>query len=236
MKKILVPLATYKLSENEPFLHAARQSYIEKLLKYNKIPVFISCMHPLEYIKERYLETEGVLFMGGGDFSPKLYKELPDAKTVVNNELEDEIELEILNWVLRDKTPFLGICRGCQALAIASGGKLHQHIPEVYKDENHGFSEGGITYGEIHDQTGHVVYLESGSKIANLTQKDQILTNSAHHQSVKSLGDSLIVTGKTKSGVVEVIEASDLTHFCFGIQSHPENFVGNDLDCLFREL
>lgn len=236
MKKILIPLATYKFSEKEPYMHAARETYMDKLLQFGKLPIFISCKQPIEYIKEMYDSCDSVLFMGGGDFSPKFYNEITSEKTKINNELEDFVELEILKWVMNDKKSFLGICRGCQALAIASGGKLHQHIVDEVPSENHGFSEGGITYAEVYSQEGHKVFLEEYSKIASLTGKKIVITNTAHHQAVKSVGESLIISGKSQAGVVEIIEAKANDHFCIGVQSHLENFRLPDLDCLFRDL
>jgi putative glutamine amidotransferase len=45
--------------------------------------------------------------------------------------------------------------------------------------------------------------------------------NSAHHQAVKNVPDSVTVSARSPDGVIEAIEVADKT-FCLGVQWHPE--------------
>lgn len=51
-----------------------------------------------------------------------------------------------------------------------------------------------------------------------------MLTNSCHHQGIRTLAPVLRVTATSeRDGMVEVVEASDTEHPCFiGVQGHPE--------------
>jgi putative glutamine amidotransferase len=47
--------------------------------------------------------------------------------------------------------------------------------------------------------------------------------NSRHHQSIRALGEGLVVTGTSPDGVIEAAEVPS-ARFCVGVQWHPENF------------
>ena len=52
--------------------------------------------------------------------------------------------------------PILGICRGCQALNVARGGTLHQHLPDV--------TDGSVEHRQTESgrETTHTVRIEPG--------------------------------------------------------------------------
>lgn len=138
MKKILVPLATQKNEHNTLApLHYFRATYIQKLLTYNLVPLFVTTLMPKEMIDELYNHSDGIYFIGGTDFHPSTYGEHPHPKTDANDPERDALELYVLKKTLADKKPFLGICRGCEALAIASRGNLYQHLSDIFPEENH---------------------------------------------------------------------------------------------------
>ncbi len=219
--KVLVPLAVMSVPENSiaPF-HLVRTSYIRKLVKYGLIPIFVSTEMARNMIDSLYEECRGVLFMGGSDIDPALYDEAAHEKTKAIEKDRDRLEQYILKKVFADRKPFLGICKGCQALAIASGGTLYQHIPDVFPEE-HALGE-EQSYNDLLTNHKHDVYLKPNSHIQALMQTEQLMVNTAHHQSIASLGPEFLVSGTSKAGVVEVIEHIDKNYFCFGIQAHPE--------------
>ena len=109
--------------------------------------------------------------------------------------------------------PVLGICRGLQLMAVAHGGSLVQHLPDL----------GGST---LHTESGgafvdHIAMFEVGSLACTLYGAGRVTVNSSHHQAVESAGD-LSVTGWAEDGTVEVCEDPH-ADFCIGVQWHPEH-------------
>ena len=56
---------------------------------------------------------------------------------------------------------------------------------------------------------------------------EQLMTNSFHHQSVKALGEGLVISATTNDGIIEAIEHRQYT-FCLGVQWHPEELAIRD--------
>ena len=44
---------------------------------------------------------------------------------------------QINDALIAANVPVLGICRGMQVMAVAEGGTLHQHLPDIVGDEHH---------------------------------------------------------------------------------------------------
>lgn len=68
-----------------------------------------------------------VLFEGGADISPSIYKE-EKHRSVYPNLERDKREIEIWTEAQKLGKKCLGICRGAQLLCALSGGKLVQHM------------------------------------------------------------------------------------------------------------
>src|SRR3989338_10075560 len=152
MKKVLVPLAILPQTDAATPLHFVRETYVKKLAKHSLLPIFVSSASPREVADELYALTDGLFYTGGSDFDSAHYGETPHPKTHIKEPARDKLEIYLLKRALHDKKPFLGICRGCQALAIASGGSLHQHVPDIADGENHDPAESydGIRSAEKH--------------------------------------------------------------------------------------
>ena len=226
MKKVLVPLAEYTIPGQQIPMHFARETYIKKLVKNGLIPVFVSSLFPLEMVDSLYDECGGVICMGGSDISPEHYHTEKDPKTIVSESARDVLELRIIKKALADKKPYLGICRGHQALAIASGGSLVQDISDA--PEPHTAS----SYDDLYTQPGHDVMINESTRFYTLIGKKVIHVNSAHHQAVEHIGENLVVSARSPDGIIEAMEHTDSSYFCYSVQCHPEAMQG-DLDILF---
>ncbi len=210
-------------------LHFARETYIRKMAKYGLLPIFVSGAMPREMVDELYDMTAGVLCMGGTDIDPKLYGEEMHPKTEAKEPLRDELEIYVIQKAMADNKPFLGICRGLQALAVAAGGKLVQHVPEIATEEH-----GATGYDDLGDGSkGHSINVRPGSFLHQLVGKDEIRVNTAHHQAVSEPGRGLSVSATAPDGVIEAIENGDSAYFCMGVQSHPEAAEG-ELEPVFK--
>ena len=108
-------------------------------------------------------------------------------------------------------------------MAVAHGGSLIQHLPDLASDTVHHGDSG--TYAQ------HRATLVPGSLVARLVGGIDIDVNSSHHQCVDDPG-TLTVTGWADDGTIEVCE-DPTAEFVLGVQWHPEAAEGLEL---FRAL
>ncbi|HEY0002355.1 MAG TPA: gamma-glutamyl-gamma-aminobutyrate hydrolase family protein [Actinoplanes sp.] len=153
---------------------------------------------------------DALVLTGGPDLDPALYGSAPEPLTVTDRD-RDLAEMSMVRRALNLDMPVLGVCRGMQQLAVAAGGRLHQHLPDVLGHEKHRPAPG--VYGE------HEATLVPGSRIAALMGED-LGIHCYHHQGVADAG-ALVVTGRTEDGLAEAIEDPD-RRFVLGVQWHPE--------------
>jgi putative glutamine amidotransferase len=156
---------------------------------------------------------DGIMFTGGSDVDPASYGEPAHPTTKVNPE-RDHAELLLLRAAVEAGLPTLGVCRGMQLMAVAYGGRLHQHLPEVLGHHDHR-PVIGPKFGE------HPVDLVPGSRAQEILG-DSVTVNSFHHQGVADPG-KLDATGWCpKDELIEVVEDPTLP-FVIGVQWHPED-------------
>lgn len=161
---------------------------------------------------------DGLAIAGGADVDSRLYGEDPHETADAPRESRDALELSLYRAARDRGIPVLGICRGLQIMAVAHGGSLHQHIPEV-TDLQH--KEPPLTFVE------HQARFEPGSVIHGL-KGDTAVVNSFHHQAVKDPG-TLRITGVAEDGTVEVCEDPSGS-WAVGVQWHPEHPDRRELD------
>jgi putative glutamine amidotransferase len=159
---------------------------------------------------------------GGSDLDPGYYGEAPDTELGPTIPERDTFEMALVGLALRRGIPILGICRGMQVLNVALGGTLYQDLPSQW--------EGDVLK---HRQTipkwrpSHEVEVRDGSYIAEVMGRDVVKVNSYHHQGVKDLAEGLVVTGRSADGVVEAVEARNISeHWLLGVQWHAEAMRG----------
>jgi putative glutamine amidotransferase len=139
---------------------------------------------------------DGLILVGGADVEPARYGQRPHPETVSRPE-RDEGELLLLAAALAAGMPVLGVCRGAQLLAVAHGGRLHQHLPDLLGHEKH--QPGPGTLGS------HPARFAPGSHAARIFGPTMEV-NSYHHQGIDDPG-RLTVTGWAEDGVIEAVEA-----------------------------
>ena len=151
---------------------------------------------------------DGMLIPGGGDMSPEFYGEEMNGSEEPEREL-DLRQMAAFDGFVRVQKPILGICRGIQVLNVCLGGTLIQDLEQKELHSRMGSSDDKI----------HPCYAVRGSLIEKLYGSMPV-TNSAHHQAIRNLGDGLKITMTSSDGVVEAVEHSFLP--VFGLQWHPE--------------
>jgi putative glutamine amidotransferase len=163
---------------------------------------------------------DGLLLTGGADVDPALYGDAPHPTTDIDAE-RDRLEVPLSQGALVRDLPVLAICRGVQVLNVAAGGSLIQDIPsDIDTTLDH-------TVNEPKSAIAHPVQVTPGSRLAAALATDAHVTscgvNSRHHQAVRTVAPSFVVSAVSPDGIVEAIERPAST-FCLGVQWHPENF------------
>jgi putative glutamine amidotransferase len=153
---------------------------------------------------------DGLVLAGGADIAPGRYRAAPHPLTVTRPD-RDGGELAVLDAALDTDLPVLGVCRGMELLAVAYGGSLHQHLPDVLGTDRHR-PEPGV-YG------AHRARFAPGSRAAKVFGADAEV-NSYHHQAVADPG-TLTITGWADDEVIEAVE-DPARRFVLGVQWHPE--------------
>jgi putative glutamine amidotransferase len=175
-----------------------------------------------------YLDRlDGICLSGGPDLDPDAYG-APErhAELGPTEPGLDAFELALARAADERGLPILGICRGAQALNVARGGTLHQHLP-------------GHRQTEPATATTHTVHIEPGSRLADVAGPGRLRVNSFHHQAVDVLGHGLRVVARSADGIVEAIEASgrDSHRFVLAVQWHAEGLTAQPRHrALFEQL
>jgi len=154
---------------------------------------------------------DGIVLVGGADVDPGLYGEVPHETTTGWRPDRDTGELALLSGAWERDLPALGICRGMQLMAVAAGGRLDQHLPDVVGHERHRPLPG--VFGE------HPVRLDPSSGVGMILGPAATV-RSYHHQGVADPG-RLTVTGWADDDTIEVLEDPQ-RRFSIGVLWHPE--------------
>jgi putative glutamine amidotransferase len=159
---------------------------------------------------------DGLILAGGADIDPAAYGAEAHAETKGTVPERDAFEIALARAALERDLPVLGICRGMQLLNVATGGTLHQHLPERFGHHEHRRSLGTF------DDADHDVRLAAGSLASAAAGEEVHGTKSHHHQGIDCLGSGLVVTGWSDlDELPEAIEAPG-RRFALGVQWHPE--------------
>lgn len=155
---------------------------------------------------------DGLVMAGGADIEPARYGAAHQQGTDKPRVERDASELGLYRAARAANLPVFGICRGLQIMAVAHGGSLHQHLPDVVGNTLHRDAPGTFN--------SHGATFTPGSLIADLVGATEVTVNSSHHQAVDSPGD-LTITGYAEDGTIEVCEDPS-AEFVLGVQWHPE--------------
>jgi putative glutamine amidotransferase len=188
---------------------ALGMTYLQAIERAGAVPVVLPpCVSDMESLIAR---LDGVCLSGGPDLDPLAYGARERHAELGPTEPSlDAFELALARAALERGMPLLGICRGSQALNVACGGTLHQHLP------GHRQSEPGPT-------TTHEVEVLAGTRLAGLIGPGTYAVNSFHHQAVDEVGQGLRVAALAADGMVEAIEGG--AGFAIGVQWHAETLA-----------
>ncbi len=145
----------------------------------------------------------GVVITGGGfDIHPAHYGKAVTARLDRVDEARTGLELALVQACLRRGTPVLGICGGMQAIAVALGGGLLQHVPG---------------HEQAHDPAtpAHGLVCEPGWEWLGSE------VNSTHHQALDPNRPGAVhVVARAPDGTIEAITVPGAS--MLGVEWHPE--------------
>ena len=224
------------IPEGLPESWVMNQRYFRAVTLVGGVPLMIPLFDDdLSTVRALYERLDGLLIPGGVDMDPGTYGEEIRPEVGRLDAARDTVELELVRWAIEDGLPVLGLCRGAQVINVAQGGTLYQDIPaQLGSTLQHDCYP---TKGFARTHLAHPVALTEGSRLRAALEHDTALVNSMHHQSVKDLGEGLMISAVAPDGVVEGIEGTGEA-FLVGVQWHPEVFEAHDPSTrhLFREF
>ena len=191
------------------------QPYIEAIIQSGGCPILLPCTDDRDLLSRYVHMCDGFLFCGGGDITPFLFDEPPLTSAGTTDIKTDIFHLTFMEYALLSNFPILAICRGMQILNVSLGGTIYQDLSLISTPVYH-----HMQHSESRSDVSHRVYFKPNSLLYRLFG-DYCYTNSYHHQAIHNTGSNTCVTGSTKDGVAEAIEATDHP-FAVGVQWHPE--------------
>jgi putative glutamine amidotransferase len=155
---------------------------------------------------------DGLCLAGGPDLDPLGYGAGERHERLgATDRVVDAAELALAVAAEERGLPLLGICRGAQAMNVARGGTLQQHLDDHRQTTSA-------------TEAFHRVDVAPGSILAALTGGGSVPVNSFHHQAVDRLGAGLRISATAPDGTVEAIE-DPARPFYLGVQWHAEGML-----------
>lgn len=168
-------------------------------------------------LQEALLDAcDGLLATGGRDLDPALWGGAEHPKTERVHPRRQMADLGLISLAWKRRMPVLGICLGCQELAVSRGGSLFQHVAD---------ETGGAIEHEKPDALRfplHRVTIEPGSMLARIIGGRPLKVNTSHHQAIRDPGRGMRVVARSPDGMVEGVETTETGRFFLGVQWHPE--------------
>ncbi len=210
-------------------LYTLGDEYVEKVRAAGGLPILLSHGDAGSDARQILTLIDGLLLSGGGDIHPTSYGEVHDGVSYDVNPRADQWEIDLACQAREQRVPTLGICRGMQIMAIASGGMLAQDLGET---EQHPRIKGRAPQQILADR--HRITMEAGSQCAAIYRGPVHTVNTIHHQVVTNSGD-LAIVARSEDEFIEALEPTDDWQ-ALGVQWHPEKMDDPIENRLFEHL
>ncbi len=163
--------------------------------------------HTPETIPDVMERCDGIILTGGDDPDTTAFGEPVHPRATLIDPDRQAFELALLQALDDRDSPALGICLGMQLMALHHGGRLHQHLPDVFPAE----------VADRHREGDHEVIAEVAD---DPLLPERAVVHSRHHQAVVDAG-AMRICGRSDDGVIEAVDLPD-RRFYLGVQWHPE--------------
>ena len=203
--------------------------YIRAIERNGGLPILIPNVKNMEDMSLVLDKLDGLLLSGGHDVNPRTYKERNSGKAGNFDNIRDHQEIFMTEYALEKDIPILGICRGLQVLNVTLGGTIHQDLPSA------GFFAHSMS-NSLRNEPSHSLKILEDSPLYEIFKRDEIWTNSYHHQGINELGKGLKVAALSEEGLIESVYL-DGKKFALGVQWHPEMMYDNEeMNLIFKKF
>jgi len=182
---------------------------------------------------EEIRNCQGILLTGGVDVMPGFYNNqrtrYPNMPAKGWNKTRDLFEMKVFQFALKDQLPVMAICRGLQLVNVFLGGTLVPDLEEAGKKDHK---------RENDTDKLHTVTIVENTLLASLTKIPAGDVNSAHHQAIERVSDSLMVNCVSADGVIEGVEwkTAEGKSPLLGVQWHPERMLDKKTSPLSQNI
>ncbi|MEJ2287425.1 MAG: gamma-glutamyl-gamma-aminobutyrate hydrolase family protein [Deinococcales bacterium] len=162
---------------------------------------------------------DGLLFSGGGNLPARTFEGDASPSLRDTNPERYDYEVALARAAREASLPMLGICRGLQTLAEASGGRLLVNLErlDAYRGRHYQSAPPEVAT--------HRLRLEGGSALADVLPHD-VGVNSFHRQAIEVLPEGFRPVAFSDDGLIEAMASDDGR--VLGTQFHPEWLMGAD--------
>jgi putative glutamine amidotransferase len=202
------------------FFAGAPMAYLDAINMAGGTALIAPPLESTEQCQESLDHCDAVILVGGPDLHPDSCNQKMHPAMDLLHRRRNDSDLMLSREVWNSNKPLLAVCGGMQAMNVARGGNLYQHLPEDFP----GISEAESTHRKPDDNM-HDIIIEEQSRLAAILQTSKLEVNSAHHQSVKEVAEGLTVSARSEAGLIEALEGLDPQRFMLLLQWHPEQLA-----------
>jgi putative glutamine amidotransferase len=195
--------------------------YLAALHSAGMTPVLVPLHERQDRVARVLLTVQGILLPGSRyDVDPERYGEIRIPECGPTDPARTAVDELLLQDAFNLHKPILAICAGLQSLNVWRNGTLIQHLTTSV-DHSPG--------REVLD--AHSIQISPGSRLAAILpaslalpgEQLKTVVNSSHHQAIRSVGDTLIVSAVSHvDNTIEAVELDSRSHFVVAVQWHPE--------------
>jgi putative glutamine amidotransferase len=196
--------------------YALRERFFRAIRVAGGLPVGIPYEKSL--IPDYIARLDGLLTPGGNFASPLDWYVPSEEPIAYAASPRLEFDLEIIQAMLSEGKPVLGICAGMQLLGGLLGCRMTRNVHSYYNTKIDYLNE------KPAEEYAYEVSIKPKTLLHSIVGTESMLVNTAHREAVVEVPDSVIINSLSPEGVIQGIEAPSYA-FALGLQWHPEFFL-----------
>lgn len=206
------------------------RGYFESVRRAGGVPLLLAPTSDPQEVIAHLEQIDGLLLSGGGDINPLWLNNgrqpIPQLHSICPE--RDLYELQLCRLAHQRNIPIMGICRGCQVMAVALGGEVCQDIASEasYSERHHPIKHSQDA--PRHCTTHFVNVVDEDGALCGMG--NYFAVNSFHHQAITNPGPLMHVSALAEDGVIEAVEENTGESFLLGVQWHPECLTQSEND------
>lgn len=201
-----------------------RRDYVQAVERAGALPLIAPMVESEDALRAFADRIDGLIITGGPAITEGLIGSLPEDLSTIDA-VRSDADRRLLEMVMADRKPILGICYGMQLLSARAGGTIYADVERQMDD--------ALVHSQKRGATTHPMRIEPDTHLYRLLDAPEIDVNTRHLQAIAEVGEGFRVAGTAPDGAIEAIETPD--GMILGVQFHPER-MGDVMQPLFRHL